>query len=182
MTACMASAVISHLFQAGSIYTEPLRRKGIHMPSASTPTWIREANVRSVLSTEVATISPTERFQDIIEKFLRTPEGQDHLYVVHSNGTCLGVISLHDIKTFFKESGNLDSVIAADVLNESFPFLYADDPLSRAFEKLSEHSFERLPVLDGPETRRLLGTVSKRKLLVSYSESNIPRKFQDSNE
>lgn len=177
MTASMASAVVSHLLQAGSIYTEQLRRKGIYVPSASAPTWIRQTEVRSVLSPEVATISPTDRFPDIVEKFLRAPEGHEHLYVTQSDGTCLGVISLHDIKRFIQESGNLDSVIAADVMTESFPLLYADDPLSRAYELLSEHSFERLPVLDAPLTRRLLGTVSKRKLLISYSESNIPRRY-----
>lgn len=176
MTASMASAVTSHLLRAGSIYTEQLRRKGIYVPSASAPTWIRQAEVRSVLSPEVATISPTDRFQEIVEKFLRAPEGHEHLYVTQADGVCLGVISLHDIKRFIKESGNLDTVIAADVMTESFPYLYADDPLSRAYELLSEHSFERLPVLDGPSTRRLLGTVSKRRLLISYSESNIPRR------
>jgi CIC family chloride channel protein len=179
MSACIASAVVSHLLQAGSLYTEPLRREGIFFPSASTPLWIRQPEVRTVITEEVATVRPAARFREITDQFLRAPEGQEHLYVTDSSGRCLGVISLHDIKRFIKEVENLDSVIAADLLSPSFSFVYGSDPVSRAIEILAGFSFERLPVLDGPETMRLLGTVSKRKLLLAYRESNLARKEVD---
>lgn len=179
MSACIASAVVSHLLQAGSLYTEPLRRQGIFFPSASTPLWIRQPEVRTVITEDVATVGPAARFRELTDQFLRAPEGQEHLYVTNSTGRCLGVISLHDIKRFIKEVENLDSVIAADLLSPSFPFVYAGDPVSRAIEILAGYSFERLPVLDGPETKKLLGTVSKRKLLLAYRESNIARREEE---
>jgi CBS domain-containing protein len=175
MLACISSAVVSHLLSAGSLYTEALRKKGIYLPSASTPTWIREPEVRGYLNPDVATVAPAERFGPVMDTFLRAPEGQDHLYVTTSEGRCLGVISLHDIKRFFRDMENLESVIAADLVNPTFPFVYADEPISRAIELLSEQSYERLPVLDSPSARRLLGTVSKRKLLYAYSESSLAR-------
>jgi CIC family chloride channel protein len=175
MSACVASALVSHFLGVGSLYTEPLRRRGIHLPTAIAPPWIRQPTVRSVLNTVVATVGPADRFQQVVDRFLKTPEGQDHLYVTREDGTCSGVISLHDIKRFIRSSEHLDGVIADDILTESFPYVYADDPLSRAIEIFSQHSFERLPVLDDPESRRLLGTVSKRKILAAYSESNLAR-------
>ena len=173
MSGCIASALISHLFQRGSLYTEPLRRRGIRLPTAIAPAWIRQPLVRSVLNTDVATVGPAERFKQVTENFLRAPEGQDELYVTNAEGVCLGVISLHDIKRFIQETDFLDSVIAADIVNPSFPFVFADDPVSRAIELLSESDTERLAVLDGPTTRKLLGTVSKRKLLAAYTEANL---------
>jgi CIC family chloride channel protein len=128
-----------------------------------------------VLTTQVTTVSAAERFQDLTDKFLKAPEGQEHLFVTNAEGTCLGVISLHDIKRFIRDVENLDTVIAADILNPSFPYVFAGDPVSSAIELLGEHSFERLPVLDSPENRKLLGTVSKRKLLVAYREANLAR-------
>ena len=131
-----------------------------------------------MLNEDVATVSPAERFRELTDTFLRAPEGQEHLYVTDASGRCLGVISLHDIKRFIKEVENLDSVIAADILSPSFPFVFANDPVSRAIELLAEHTFERLPVLDGPDTRKLIGTVSKRKLLLAYRESNLARRAE----
>ena len=97
-------------------------------------------------------------------------------------GTCLGVISLHDIKRFIRETDQLESVIAADIFNTSFPFVYADDPVSRAIELLAESDRERLPVLESPVKRKLLGTVSKRKLLWDYSETSLARERLDKGE
>jgi CIC family chloride channel protein len=174
MSGCIASAVVSHLLQAGSLYTEPLRRRGIHVPSAVAPTWLHQPPIRSVIDPHVATVSPAERFESVMKTFLMAPDGQDHLYVTGSDGKYLGIISLHAIKLFFRETDNLESVIAADLADGSFPHVYASDPVSRAVEILAATEAERLPVLDGPDSRKLLGTVSKRMLLSAYTEANLP--------
>ena len=174
MSASIASALVSHLLQAGSLYTEPLLRRGIRLPPALAPTWLREPTLKGVIIPGAATVSPAESFAKLMETFLKAPEGQDQLYVTNSEGAYLGAISLHEIKSSFRETGNLDSVIAADVFNPSFPCVYAGDTISRAAELLAESDFERLPVLDGPVSRKLLGTVSKRKLLSAYREANLP--------
>jgi len=176
MAASIASAVVSRILQEGSIYTEPLRRRGIHVPSALPPTWIQEPTVESVLNPHVATVSPAERFEKVMDTFLRAPDGQDHLYVTNKEGAFLGTISLHEIKQFFRETDNLESVIAADLLNTAFPSVCVGDPVSRAVEILASSDAERLPVLDGPKTRKLLGTVSKRMLLAAYTEANLPHR------
>ena len=56
MSACAASAVVSHLFQESSIFTEPLRRRGIRLPQAYAPTWMRQPTVRSVMQPDMATV------------------------------------------------------------------------------------------------------------------------------
>ena len=85
--------------------------------------------------------------------------------VIGRDGKYLGLISLHAIKRFFRETDNLESVIAADLADTSFPQVSATPPISGAIEILAETEAERLPVLDGAETRKLLGTVSERMLL-----------------
>jgi CIC family chloride channel protein len=174
MSACAASALVSSLLQEGSIFTEPMRRRGIRLPRAFTPTWMRQPKVWTVLEPDVAAISPVERFQNVVDHLLMAPEGHDQVYVTSQEGTYLGSISLHEIKRYFRETQHLDSVIAADIVNPSAPFVYADDPLSRAIELLSTTSAEYLPVLTDPVARRLVGTVSKRSLLAAYSAASLP--------
>ena len=145
------------------------------MPMALAPTWIRQPRVDSLVSKEVATVAASELFGTVVDRFLHTPLQHDRLYVIDRNGAYQGVISLHEIKLFIRESKNLDSVIAADVMNSSFPTLYAHEPVSRAIELFSETDAERLPVLENPQSLRILGSISKRQILVVYRESNLAR-------
>lgn len=178
MSACAASAIVSHVFQRASLLTEPLRRRGIHLPGAFTPTWIRQPKVESVIENHAVTVSPAARFQQVVDDFLMAPEGHDQVYVTNKEGTYIGSVSLHDIKRYFRESEHLDSVIAADVVNTQAPFVYADDPLSRAIEILAQSDTEHLPVLDSAESRKLLGTISKRALLAAYRMANIAHQVE----
>ncbi len=179
MSACIASALTSRFLQGASLYTEPLRRKGIVLPGAKAPIWLRQPTVGDMLTPAAETVQAAEPFQKVMEAFLRTPQEQDRLYVIGQDGKYLGVVSLHEIKTYFRESQHLDTVIAHDIMNTYFPVVYADDPMSSAVELLAEIDAERLPVLDNASGRRLLGSVSKRDLLVAYREANLARVKRD---
>jgi CIC family chloride channel protein len=175
MSACIVSTLVSHLIQHGSLFTEPLRRKGILLPENLAPSWLNQPRVEEYMVPEVETIGAAARFDAVVDKFLKTPLEQERLYVVDRDGRYLGAISLHEIKLFIRESQNLDPVIAIDVMDPTFPCCFSPDPLSRAVEILSENDAERLPVLDGPEGRKLVGTISKRQLLTSYRMTNLAR-------
>jgi CBS domain-containing protein len=166
---------VSHGLQTGSLFTESIRRKGILLPETLAPSWLREPRVGEFLNPSVGTVQAAEPFAKVMDAFLRTPLEHDRLYVVDRGGAYLGAISLHEIKLFFRESENLDPVIAIDILDSSFPVVFAGDPISRAIEILAESDAERLPVLDGSETRKLLGSISKRQLLTAYRHSTLAR-------
>jgi CIC family chloride channel protein len=175
MSACVASTLVSRLLQRGSLFTEPLKRRGIVLPETVAPSWLRQPTVGEFVNPSVETVREVEPFRKVMENFLHTPLEHERLYVVDAEGSYLGVISLHEIKLFFRESENLDSVIAIDILDSSFPVVYGSDPLSRAIEILAEIDAERLPVLDGPEERKLLGSISKRRLLAAYRARSLLR-------
>ncbi len=174
MAASIASTLVCHLLVRGSIFTEPLRRRGIFLPDTLAPSWLREPRVEEFMNPSAETVHAAERFEVVCDKFLHTPLEHDRLYVVDRSGAYLGAISLHEIKLFFRESAQLDPVIAIDVLDASFPFVYASDPVSRALEILAESDAERLPVIEA-KTRKLLGSISKRQLLSSYRMSTMAR-------
>jgi CIC family chloride channel protein len=175
MTACLASTLVSQLLVRSSIFTAPLHRRGVHVPLALTPLWIRQPKIESLLEPDVITVKAAEPFSAVVDRFLHSPLEHDRLYVVDDHRGYLGVISLHEIKLFLREAENLDSVIAADVLNSSFPYALVTQPVSRAIELLAESNAERLPVLEDAQTRRLLGSVSKRDLLAIYREGHVAR-------
>ncbi len=175
MAASIASAVVARLLRTESLYTESLRRSGILLPNIRPPLWVRQPAVRTFLRTDVQTVQAAESFEAVMDAFLRSPKEHDRLYVINQRHEFLGVVSLHEIKTFFGQSDHLETVIAADIMNSHFPIVAVDDPMSTAVELLAESDAERLPVVSDRIERKLLGAVSKRDLLASYRESNLAR-------
>lgn len=178
MVTSVASTLICHLFQRESIYTEPLRRRGLALPHRDTPTWLRQPIVRDFLNTEVETIAPETKYDDVVERFMSLPAGRECLYVVDEQRAFLGAISLHEIKRWFRGGKRPRRIRAADILDSSCPYVLADDLVSRALELFTGTASERLPVLRDAKSRRLLGTISKRQLLAAYRESNLTPGFR----
>ena len=58
-------------------------------------------------------------------------------------------------------------VLASEIMEPEFPFLERDTPVGVALDRLLQHYGERLPVVDGHGGRMLVGTLSKRDLLLS---------------
>ena len=72
--------------------------------------------------------------------------------------------------------GNL--VIAQEVTREDFPTVRPDTSLSEALELFLVHKVERLPVVLSADIPRLVGTISKTDLLLTfahYEAKKIPR-------
>ncbi len=175
MTACIASAVISRLIVRTSLFTEPLRRRGIHLPHISSPIWFKEPPITDFLRKDVDRVAAAAPFETVVDTFLRTPKEHDRLYVVDAEDRFLGAVSLHEIKAFIRESEHLETVIAADIMNPHFPVVYAGDSISSAVDLLAGSSAERLPVLEDATSRKLVGSVSKSDLLSSYRDTSLTR-------
>ena len=175
MAASIASTLVSSLLQPNSLFTEHLRKRGISIPTTKAPAWIHQPTMQDFVNPEVQAVGAAERFETVRDEFLGTSAEQGRLYVVGEGDRYMGAISLHEIKLFFRESEHLDTVIAADILDPSFPHVYITDRMSRAVEILAHRDAERLPVLDNAKDRRLVGTVSKRDILAVYESREVPR-------
>jgi CBS domain-containing protein len=60
-------------------------------------------------------------------------------------------------------------VAARDVLRSRFQTTVPEEGLPRVLERFAAEESERLPVLADAESRRLVGTISKRDILAVYS-------------
>lgn len=88
-----------------------------------------------------------------------------YVYITDKTGRFLGVVSIHEIadKVF-------DKIITPDspmqcVLNPSFPVVYDSQTLQEGWQAFSSTNYERLPVLNNPTDRKLLGALSKTSLI-----------------
>ena len=124
---------------------------------------------------DVIAVNHSVPFTGVVERFLTEP--YNFLYVTDGHGKFLGAIRLHALKEMLNQGDALQTVIAHDLLDDSFKVVTPEDKLADTMEKFWQQNCERLPVVDNLITRKLTGWISKRDLIGVYSQE-ILRKRQ----
>ncbi len=162
MLACVVAYYTSVKIEKRSIYAEALTRKGVGDYTRQ----LAELHVRDLMKPNPLTISLTTGFSEIAEKFIATRF--NYLYVT-DQGSFLGAVSLHDIKSYLNTPELAKVVIAGDLLRDSFPVARPDASLTEALERFSHHDGERLPVVS--HDRQLIGSIAKTDVILALAGS-----------
>jgi CIC family chloride channel protein len=162
MVSSAIAAAVSRAIEPDSLYTAPLRRRGVKLPELPRPEWLKTTPVSALLSHEAERCEPGTPFQTLLPRLLALPAGQD-LYVVNASGQLLGIIAIDALKGTIPDESLLSMIVAADVMDEEVPPITSSMTLSEVAARFAEADLERLPVVD--EGRRLVGTVSKKAVL-----------------
>jgi CIC family chloride channel protein len=161
MLSATVAAATSRALEPDSLYTAPLRRRGVKLPELPRPEWLRATQVATLLSRDPDLCGPEVPFQSLLTRLLALPPGRD-LYVVAPDGEFLGIIALDALKGIIADEGHLSMIVAADVMSEEQP-ITNHMTLAEVAARFAEADLERLPVVD--EQRRLVGMISKRDVL-----------------
>ncbi|HET8541262.1 MAG TPA: chloride channel protein [Anaeromyxobacter sp.] len=161
LTAAVAAAT-SRAIEPDSLYSAPLRRRGVTLPELPRPEWLRRAPVAALVVPDAERVGPTVPFEEVLKKLLALPPGHD-LYVTTADGELLGAIRLDALKGTISDQAHLGMIVAADVVDRSVEPITTTMTLDEIAERFRKSDLERLPVVD--ERRRLAGTVGMRELL-----------------
>jgi CIC family chloride channel protein len=175
MFVCIVSNFTARTLKARSLDEESLRRRGIVMPTGPEASIMQSLRVEDILHEDTHAISQTAPFHTIVEQFFK--ESYNNIYVVDGAGTFLGAIRLHSVKDMLHQGESLSSVIADDLVDDSFQFVTPRQNLAEVMDIFWRENAERLPVINNAKDRRLIGWISKRDLLGVYSQE-ILRKRQ----
>jgi CIC family chloride channel protein len=165
LTAAVAAAT-SRAIEPDSLYTAPLRRRGVLLPELPRPEWLRRIPIAALLVPDAATVAPTAPFEETVKKLLALPPGHD-LYVTTRDEELLGVIRLDALKGTISDQAHLGMIVAADVVDRAIEPITTTMTLAEVAARFGESDLERLPVVD--DRRRLVGTVAMRDLLARGS-------------
>lgn len=161
ITAAVAAAT-SRAIERDSLYTAPLRRRGVRLPELPRPEWLRTTLVAALVVPDAARVGPETPFQEVLRKLLALDPGHD-LYVTTAGGELLGIIRLDALKGTISDSALLGMIVAADVVDRTVEPVTTGMSLAEVAARFGDIDLERLPVVDGG--RRLVGTVAMRDLL-----------------
>jgi CIC family chloride channel protein len=162
MISSAIAAAVSRSLERDSLYTAPLRRRGVKLPELPRPEWLRSTHVGALLCHDAPSCPPQTPFQQVMLKLLALPSGYD-LYVVGARGELLGTIALDALKGVLPDQALLSMIIAADVMDTRLAPVTTSMTLAEVAARFTETELERLPVVDAHA--RLVGTVSMRDVL-----------------
>src|SRR6185436_12394894 len=122
MLACAVSTLVGRRLHPESIYTEPLRRKGLELERESPQIGAAtEKTVADLMRQPVPPISENTTFRQMADRFLTSPN--NFLPVVDAKQRFDGMVALHDLKEYLNVGQELCSVIAYDIMRPPPPCL-----------------------------------------------------------
>src|SRR5437773_1637299 len=99
MLACVISILVARRFHPESIYTEPLRLKGLTVtPESTQPGIATERTVGDLMRAPISPVRETEALSEIADRFLTS--ANNFLPVVDAKGQLVGLVALQDLKEY----------------------------------------------------------------------------------
>jgi CIC family chloride channel protein len=171
MLAAIIASLLARRLRRYSIYTEPLRGRGIELPWRMEEAVLAGLKAEDLARPDPDVLHPSDHYRKVVETFLSGR--RQRLFVVGEDRRLLGAISFHDIKRAIEQPEALTAVLAHDLMVPVGTVVSKDERLHRATQLFAQSDNERLPVVD--EAGRLLGVLSKRDLMAVYAQEVLGR-------
>ncbi len=172
MLACVVAVVLSRRLHPASVYTEPLRFKGLALGremrqpgAATTPT------VGDLMRAPVPPLPQTARLSEIADRFLAN--ANNFLPVVNARQQLVGIVALQDMKEYLNEEEEV-GVIAHDIMRPPPPCVLPSQSLIEALPVVLASEQRNIPVVNSLREKRLVGSLVRAEVLGFLSEIISP--------
>lgn len=170
MLACVVSTIVARRLHPESIYTEPLRHKGLMVDRETLrPGSATEQTVGDLMRAPVPPLRDIASLQDIAERFLTS--SNNFLPVVDAKYRLIGVVALQDLKEYLHASAEFLGVIAADVMRPPPAAVTPNQLLLDTLPVMLSSEQRNVPVVNSYSENRLVGAVVRAEVLGLLSEA-----------
>ncbi|VAX21593.1 Chloride channel protein [hydrothermal vent metagenome] len=177
MTACIIATYVMTWLSDESLYTEKMRRRGIHLWRGRDISVMDRIKVGEVMRSEVTIIPENMPFGKIME--LMATSRYNYFPVENDKGTLTGIISIQNIREFMLDSADLcNLVVAKEIATENVITLKPDDNLNDAMAKFAIRDIGQLPVVSLADSKKVIGMIGRTDVLTAYKK-DVLRKPQE---
>lgn len=170
MLGCVVAIVMAGRLEHDSIYTEPLRLKGLLEAEETMRFGAATAQkVGDVMLAPVPPVSETTSIPQMAERFLRS--ANNFLPVVDKDQRLVGMVALHDLKEHLGGGNELSAVIASDVMRPPPRCVTPNQRLVDIFNLALASEQQNIPVVSALSEKRLVGALSRAQVLGLFAES-----------
>jgi len=172
MISTIVGVLTSNYLHRESIYTHKLKRKGVILEKGMESNLLKSIKVQDVMRRGFESVPHDLPFNFLIDVLLQT--ARSRVAVVDDDGGLVGVIPREMAQKFLSEKDLLSElIIARDLVVPDPSLLYPEDTLELASLRFQEYDCRELFVVDGEQTRRLVGMVRKGDLMDAYQREMI---------
>jgi CIC family chloride channel protein len=169
MLACVVSTLVSRRFHPESIYTEPLRRKGLTVSQDATASEAAtERTVADIMRAPVPPVRETALLGEIADRFLVS--SNNFLPVVDARNQLAGLVALQDLKEYLADGDQLRGVIAYDIMRPPPPCVTPNQRLLEILPVVLASEQRNIPVVNTLKENRLVGALARAEVLAIFSE------------
>ncbi|SPE56786.1 membrane hypothetical protein [Verrucomicrobia bacterium] len=169
MLACVVSILVARRLHPESIYTEPLRQKGLSVSQEATASEAAtERTVGDLMRDPVPPMRETATLGEIANRFLTS--ANNFLPVVDSKHQLVGIIALHDLKEYLGAGEEFRGVIAYDVMRPPPPCVTPNQRLLDVLPVVLSSEQRNIPVVNTLKENRLVGALARAEVLGIFSE------------
>jgi CIC family chloride channel protein len=170
MLACVVSILVSRRFHPESIYTEPLRLKGLTIAKESTePGLATERTVGDLMRDPVPPVRETASLSEVANRFLTS--AINFMPVVDAKNSLVGMIALQDLKEHLGGGDELLGIIAYDLMRPPPPCVTPNQRLLDVLPVVLASEQRNIPVVTTLKENRLIGSLIRAEVLGMFSEA-----------
>lgn len=169
MVCVSLSSLATTRLRQGSVYTMPLLRSGFDLDRAhASPDALHAIKVGDIMDTDIVRLRPHHDMVKIVEAFSASDD--DAFVVVDDAGKLAGLIVVAHLRPVLNLGLPGGALIAADAADSAPKFLFPETSAADAMHQMAEGDLVAMPVIAGPDDRRVVGLISRRELLRAYDE------------
>jgi CBS domain-containing protein len=170
MLACVVSILVARRLHSESIYTEPLRRKGLIVPQEATASEAAaERTVGDIMRAPVPPVRETATLREIADRFLTG--ANNFLPVVDVKNRLVGLAALQDLKEFLGAEEEFRGVIAYDLMRPPPACVTPNQRLLDVLPVVLASEQRNIPVVSTLKENRLVGALPRAEVLGMFSEA-----------
>ena len=170
MLACVVSILVAHRVHKESIYTEPLRLKGLKLAAETTePGTATERTVGDLMRAPVPPVRETAALGEIANRFLMS--ANNFLPVVGATNQLVGLVALQDLKEYLGAGDEVLGVIAYDLMRPPPACVTPNQRLLEVLPVVLASEQRNIPVVSTLTENRLVGTLVRTEVLGLFSEA-----------
>lgn len=172
MLGCAVAAMTSRRLHSESIYTAPVRVKGLGLSRESTSPGVAvQRKVGDIMRAPVPPVTETAVLGEIAARFLTSPN--NFLPVVDSSERLVGIIALHDMKPYLQEQDTL-AVIAHDVMRPPPQCVTPNQSILETLPIVLTSELRNVPVVSSLTDMRLIGALVRAEVIGMLAEEVSP--------
>ena len=167
MSACILATLMASQIKKESIYTLKLIRRGVNIRAGQEVNLLRSLTVEQTMRREVESVHEDMPLGQFIDMVARSKHAS--FPVVDRQGRLAGIVSHSDYAEHAFDESLRDLVVVKELATRKVDTVTPTDNLETALSRINRKDYATLPVVSDGDRQRLVGIISRRDIISSYS-------------